>query len=204
VSLNDSNQGERICEPERLGLLEGAPELVRLQDGGKVEERPWDGRDGDAGVDGALVVGDRRFVWVDTVVWAKSARDCDVDPTARRIADGKQGGRRPMAQHGPRAACQDGGHPNAPLRDRPPPDRIDAAIDDVQPFRLDPSINRAAPQVELEQLVSSNDPMLPVGEFGNRRLPSRRTSTSYFMVDVRLVAHNPMVAAVRRRVGRRA
>jgi hypothetical protein len=58
------------------------------------------------------------------------------------------------------------------------------------------------PQPEFEQLMAGDYAVLAIGELGDCRLSSRGTSTSYFMVDVALGGHCPIVAVVRRRVGR--
>ena len=84
-----------------------------------------------------------------------------------------------MTQDGIRTARQDCGHPNALLRDPPPPKRVDTAIHRVQPLRLHTTVDRAAPKSELDQLIPSHHPVLSIGELDDCSLTPTATLFSY-------------------------
>jgi hypothetical protein len=155
-------------------------------------------------MDGALVIGDQCVVRANPVARAKPARDRHVDSGASGIANAEQGGRGPMAQQSIGTAIEHGGHPNAPLRDPPPPHCIDAAIDGMQPLGLDPPVYGPWAQAQRKQLVPSHHPVLPIGELGKGPIPANAPLFIYFRVNGAFDVHNPIVAAVHRRVGRRA
>jgi hypothetical protein len=107
-----------------------------------------------------------------------------------------------MAQQGIGAAVQHGRHPNAPLRDPPPPHCIDAAVDGMQPLRLDPPVYGSRAQAQRKQLGPSHHAVLPIGELGKGPIPTNAPLSIYFRVNGAFDVHNPIVAAVLRRVGR--
>ena len=69
-----------------------------------------------------------------------------------------------MAEHGARSAGQHGGHPYARLGQASPSDRIDPAMNGIQPFAIQPMLDGAAAQPEPAQLRMRHDAMVRVGE----------------------------------------
>jgi hypothetical protein len=53
------------------------------------------------------------------------------------------------------------------------PDRIDARVQAMQPFRVEPVLNRPFPDPERSQLPPSHNPMLPPGKPRHRRIEPR-------------------------------
>jgi hypothetical protein len=165
-------------------LLGCSLELVRLKLGGEIEQRAGHGGDWDAGVDGALVLGQRRPVRADPSLSAKFSLDSHIHDLPGRLADAEQRSGRPVTQPGARTARQHRGHPHAVARDPSPANRIHASVHDVKPLRLHPPIDRSGTEAELQQLPPRNHTVLPIGELSDRSLASRGTSTRHIGVDV--------------------
>jgi hypothetical protein len=189
-------------------LLERVVELVGLQDRGEVEQGPRHAGDRDAGVDGALVVGDVPFVRPDARPRPQPPRQGHIDPGRRVVADAEQSSRGSMAEQRIRTAGQHSRKPNAPLRDPSPTHRIDPPEDDVQPLRLHATIDRMPPEPKSKQLPPRDDAVLAIRERGDLRIgPHRpRAPGASFAAHIRVhgafAPHSPIVAVVLRRVGR--
>jgi hypothetical protein len=84
---------------------------------------------------------------------ARSLYD-DVDAPRRAPPDVPMSGRREMTEHRSWPARQHGGHPMTEPGDAPVPDRVDAAVQDMQVPFCDASPHRASTETKLLQLVS--------------------------------------------------
>jgi hypothetical protein len=109
MALDQSNQGSPVGEPHCLGPLQHPVELVWLEDGGEVEQGAGDGRDRDAGVDGALVGGDGGFANPHASPRGKPARRADVHGHGPAFEDAPQCRGAAMAEYGVRSTRQHGG-----------------------------------------------------------------------------------------------
>jgi hypothetical protein len=81
------------------------------------------------------------------------------------------------------------------------PNRVDTAMDHVQPLRLDTPPDRSPADATAEQLPASDHPMLRPSELGDPLIPSSRTFDIYLMLNVRLGRHGTSVAQAPLRVG---
>jgi hypothetical protein len=102
-----------------------------------------------------------------------------------------------MAEQRIRPTAENGRHPHAPLIDAPPPNRIDAAIDRMQALRPNTPVDCMSAEPELAQLESSDDSMLPIGQLGNRRIPTHAPFVVYMRPNGAWAVHRPIVAVVK-------
>lgn len=70
-------------------------------------------------------------------------------------------------------------------------DRIDTAVDHLQPLRLDPPCDRSPADAAAEQLPTSDQAMLRLCELGDPLIQSRRTFDIDLMLNVRSGGHGP-------------
>ena len=78
------------------------------------------------------------------------------DPVERRRA--------PRAECGFGSAGEHGGHPPARLADAGVADRVDTAMQWMEPASLDPALDRTPGEAQLNQLASGGDAVLARGE----------------------------------------
>ena len=81
------------------------------------------------------------------------------------------------------------------------PDRVDTAVDHVQPLRVDPPRDRPPADAATEQLPTSDQAVLRPGELGDPLIPSRPTFDIYLMLNVGRIGHGRSVAEGPLRVG---
>jgi hypothetical protein len=106
VAREEGIKGHRARQPAVLGLVERGLELVRRDDGGEVEQRARRRRDADAGLDADFVVLQLDVVDLQPRGAAAVARDADIDPRTRVVADPPERGGRAVAQRRARAGGQ--------------------------------------------------------------------------------------------------
>jgi hypothetical protein len=61
----------------------------------------------------------------------------------------------------------------------------------MQPLGLHTSVDGTPAEPELEQLIPSHHPVLPIGELGKGPIPANAPFFIYFMVNGAFVAHRP-------------
>jgi len=176
VTLDEGAEGNCIGEVAELSFVDRPLEARAGQDRGEVEERPGNGRDPDAAMDGDLVGRQARTVKVDTSASVEAARRGDIDegPQGAQNLPESTGGT--MAQKRVRSAGQDGRHPTSLADDRPVTDRVDATVKLVEATVRDASVDRLATEAELEELAPRDRAVLSlrkggdeaVGRFGAR------------------------------------
>ena len=164
VALDQVGERDAVGQPQVLGFVHRALDGVRWENGRKVQKRARDRRARDAVADGDLVGLEPSPVHADPGS-PSPAGDRDLDGI--RAADAVQRGRRTMAQDRTRATGQDGGHPSAPLRKAAVPDRVDPAVDLVQPPRRQRVFDRSGAQ---RQLPSCDHAVLALRELVRGRL----------------------------------
>jgi hypothetical protein len=102
----------------------------------------------------------------DTATFA--ARDRDVDPSAVGAAQVEQVRRGAMRENGPRAACKYGGHvPAAGRQELGRRQRVDTAMDAVEPPGCLAFADRGGRQTERSQLLQSEHTVLDHGQPSN-------------------------------------
>ena len=69
-----------------------------------------------------------------------------------------------MTEHRARTARQRRGHPAAARRDVRVPDRVDGAMDPMQPAGLEPALDAAVRIAECRQLPQGHGPVLAGGQ----------------------------------------
>jgi hypothetical protein len=74
----------------------------------------------------------------------------------------------------------------------------------MKPLPGNPRGDRTAAQAKLVELMPGDHPVLPIGELRKRLITATARSCIYFVHEGAFAAHHPIVAAVERRVGRRA
>lgn len=163
VALQLIAQRAQIEELQNLGLVQGPLDLAAAQDRAEVQRGAGDGGAGDA-VDGGDVLRSQvdRAVKVDAVVAAcRPAGDDDVDAGAAGLAQPVKIRRGVMRERGGVAAGQNGREVLAVQRQhRGEDDRVDAAMDAMQPPRLADSRAR---QPQRHQLLQRHHPALRGG-----------------------------------------
>jgi hypothetical protein len=100
-----------------------------------------------------------------------------------------------MTHDCPRAAGKDGGHLSRARRGGCVTNEIDAAVNPVQPARLDPMGDRALADPSQPQLHSRDHPVLSRREAGDRLVRPKSRASWKFWIDV---IYNPRLAGYAR------
>jgi len=97
-----------------------------------------------------------------------------------------------VAEHGPRAAGQDRGHPAALERSRRVADGVHARPLDVEATAGDAVVDRAPPDAQPQELATGDASVLPRGEPCDRGVGRTLVqSAPYDVVDCTRVCHAP-------------
>lgn len=96
---------------------------------------------------------------------------------------------RAVAQDRSGAAGEHGRHPPRLPSQPSLSDRVDAAVERVEPLALQAMIDRPGAQTEGGQLRSSNHSVLPLSQARDHLVVTSLTFAPYYVVNVKLVAH---------------
>jgi len=175
--------------------VDGAFELVEVEDLGEVKEGARGRGDRDAALFRHLVVGECDAMGEDARALAASPQG-NLRPR-RCIADAPQRGGRAMAQGGSRAGGEDRRHPTALPGQGAVADRIDAAMHEVQPAGREAAIDRAVREPERHELGPRHDPVLCGRQRRDRGVRgSSGGFTPICVANPPLDCHTPMVARI--------
>jgi hypothetical protein len=147
---------------------------VFLQDAREVELGAGGGGDRDAVAGRDLVRGENGSVEEEPAALGSRPLGRDLDPAVPR-AEAPQSAGRSVAEHA--AGGERGGHPAPVLRDDLVAHRVHPAVKRVELARSHASSDRARAHAHREQLISSDDAMLPRGQVADDHV---RRKVAYF------------------------
>ena len=187
--------GRRASQSAVLRLVERGVQLLGADHDRKVEERPRGRGHGDAALERDLVGGQRDLVHLQARAAPAMARRDDVDAPRPRPAHAPEGGRGAVAQDGAVAGGEHRRHPPRLVPEGAMADRVDPAMQSMQPSCPGAVLDRARAEPDRAELPRGHHAVLAHRQRRDRLLDrTRRTFGLCGDPNVRLARHAPIVA----------
>jgi len=166
VARHQVIERESVAKAAHLRLVQRALDMPTSYHGGEIQHSPWNCRDGNAPDGGDLVERHQHKVKLNARARMTSAWNRGLDAGTRGRAHPPELRRRPMTQHRPLPAHEDGSHPARFHGEDPVADCVDAAVDRVQRATLQPVVDNAPAEPHFEELRSRDHAVLTIGQLG--------------------------------------